>query len=74
MADAESLWGVHLAALGRYDEAEPLLLAAYETIHAAKGRDDISTVTARKRIRALYEIQGLDSEAAKFADTQGKDL
>ena len=55
IAEAQSLLGRCLTGLGRYDEAEPLLLAAYAGLQATRGDQDAHTAQAREALVALYE-------------------
>jgi tetratricopeptide (TPR) repeat protein len=68
-AEAQSRLGGCLAALGRRDEAEPLLLATYERLAAAKGIPAAQAYRpeeALRRVIALYEAWGKPDEAAKW--------
>jgi serine/threonine-protein kinase len=62
-ADARSVWGGCLVALGRYDEAEPILLDSYQTIRDIHGDGSSFTRVARKRVVDLYEAWGKPAEA-----------
>ncbi|MFH1746914.1 MAG: tetratricopeptide repeat protein [Planctomycetota bacterium] len=54
-AQTTSILGQCLTCLGQYEQAEPLLLASFQTIQAAKGNQCIETHNALQRIIALYE-------------------
>ncbi len=58
IADAEGIYGAYLAALGRYQEAEPFVVSSYDAVRAAKGGHSIRTRQARARVAALYEAWG----------------
>ena len=65
-AQAESALGQCMSALQRFDEAEPLLLQAYDAIHTAKGDAYIVTRIALDRVIALYESWGKPEQAARW--------
>jgi serine/threonine protein kinase len=52
-ADAESVLGGCLAALGRHDEAAPLLAASYRQLRKLRGDDEPQTRQALARLRSL---------------------
>ncbi len=54
-AEAESVLGSALTVLGRYDEAEALLLPSYDKIRAARGPRSREVRSALKRNIRLYE-------------------
>ncbi|HKV08466.1 MAG TPA: serine/threonine-protein kinase [Thermoanaerobaculia bacterium] len=66
-ADAQSVLGGCLAAQGRFEEAEPLLLGSYEVLKEAKGENARFGDEARERIAALYSAWGRPARAAAFA-------
>ncbi len=57
-ANAESMFGGCLAALGRYEEAEPYLRDSYPRIEAKRGAQDRFTMRAKERLDKLYEAWG----------------
>jgi hypothetical protein len=62
----KSLLGAAIAALGRYDEAEPLLLDAYRDLEGSgtsRGREARVTI---ERLAALYEVWGRPDRAAGY--------
>jgi tetratricopeptide (TPR) repeat protein len=62
----ENEWGVCLARLGRYDEAEEALAASHAGLHSAFGAEDERTEAARQRLADLYESWGKPAEAARW--------
>ncbi len=62
IADAESVLGECLTALGRFDEAEPLLIHSHPVIEAQTGsnarqaREALARIEAFKKVRAAAEI------------------
>jgi hypothetical protein len=66
--------GAALSGLGRFDEAEPLLLGSYEALATEKGAA-IYREDARRRLIGLYEAWNKPDSAAKFrappASSQG---
>ncbi len=65
-ADAESVLGGCLAALGRADEAEPLLRESYAQLRALTRRRPYLP-EARQRLADFYRRQGRSAEAAAVA-------
>ena len=59
--------GSCLIALHRYDEAEVLLLDAYQIVLAAKGAPQSLITDAVRRLVRLYEQRAKPEEAARFA-------
>ncbi|MEM7350450.1 MAG: serine/threonine-protein kinase [Acidobacteriota bacterium] len=57
ISDAESVLGGCLSAIGRYDEAEPLLAQSYPVIRAAKGINARQTREALLRLETLEELR-----------------
>ena len=57
-ADAESVLGGCLAAQGRFEEAEPLLLESYPLLQKDKGDGAKHAAEARQRIADLYKAWG----------------
>jgi len=65
-ANAESVLGDCLAALRRYNEAEPLLVKSYSILKAKRGEEDKSTQQALNRIINLYQAWGKPDKAAPY--------
>jgi hypothetical protein len=65
VADAESVLGGCLARLGRFQEAEPLLLRGHEGLAAAAARAPYRRA-ALTRLVALYEAWGKPDLAARY--------
>lgn len=65
-ASMESQLGDLLAALGRPDEAEPLLLRAYGKLRTDPGSEDRETRQAARRLAAFYESLGRDVQAERY--------
>ncbi len=57
-ARAQGAWGECLLALGRLDEAEPLLLRSLAVLEREVGGNSTATQDARRRIRRLNEARG----------------
>ena len=55
IATSESIYGEHLTRIGRYREAEPLLLRSYETLQGKLGDKHDRTQDALRRLVHLYE-------------------
>ena len=66
LARAESTLGECLTALQRFDEAEPVLVGAYEALLGAKGEAFAATVTALQRVITLYDAWGKPEQAAEW--------
>jgi eukaryotic-like serine/threonine-protein kinase len=66
IADAESVLGGCLAAQGRFQEAEPLLLAGYEALRTEKGLGTRYLPPARERLAGLYEAWGKPERARAY--------
>jgi len=66
IADTEGVYGAWLAAQGRYEEAEPYVVSAYEAVRLARGGASIRTRQARERVEALYEAWGMPQRAAPW--------
>ncbi len=67
IADAESVLGAYLVAVGRHEEAEPCLIESYQTINKQfRGHDSIYTRDALSRIVDLYETWGKQELAAEY--------
>ncbi len=65
-AAIESVLGGCLTALGRYAEAEQLLLSSYPAVEQRHGKKHTRTLGALQRIADLYEAWGKPDEAARF--------
>ena len=65
IADAESVLGGCLTGLGRFDEAEPLLVGGYEAVRKVQP-DSSYTRDARARLVALYLAWGKPEQAARW--------
>ncbi len=57
-AEAGSVWGSCLVALGRFGEAEPRLIEGYRSLRGARGRDHADTRRAWQRLVELYQAWG----------------
>lgn len=66
VAFTEDLHGECLTQLGRYEEAEPLLLGAYPVLKVSKGDDHLRTVEAIHRLIDLYDKWGKPEKAAEY--------
>ena len=66
IADAQSVRAGCLADLGRFEEAEPILLQSYETLVAISGQQDRKVREARRRIVATYRARSRHDEAARY--------
>ncbi len=66
IADAESVLGGALVALGRYEEATSLLLGGYEHLRDLRGQEVPATQEALNRIVELYTRTGQTEEAARY--------
>ncbi len=64
----ESMLGNCLTALGRYQEAEPLLLGSYSRFKDRRGADHPSSRRALGRLLALYEAWGRPESAAHYRE------
>ncbi|MEO6195879.1 MAG: tetratricopeptide repeat protein, partial [Thermoanaerobaculia bacterium] len=64
VADTESVLGSCLTALGRFEEAEPLLLASYPVLENDKGDGAKHAAEARQRIVELYTKWGRPERVA----------
>ncbi len=58
VADAESVLGACLLALGRYGEAEPYLVESHVVLTAIRGEEAVYSRDALDRVRKLYELWG----------------
>jgi hypothetical protein len=57
--------------MDRMEEAERLLLEAYDVLVAAEGIDAGRTRSARARLAELYDRVGAPDEAAKYRSVGG---
>ena len=62
----QSVQGAYLAELGRYEEAESLLVESYPFIKRIKGEGSIYERDARRRIVELYEAWGKPEKAKAY--------
>jgi tetratricopeptide (TPR) repeat protein len=69
IASSRSVLGGHLTRMGRYGEAEALLLPAERTLRAERGADNGLTRKARERLVALYTSWGRADRAASWRDS-----
>jgi serine/threonine-protein kinase len=67
VADAESVLGGCLAAQGRFKEAEPLLVGAYQALEKDQGDGSRRAGEARARVATLYKAWGKPERAAVYA-------
>ena len=58
--------GAHFLSLGRYADAEPLLIEAFDKLRKLKGPRDPNTVQTLRRLVRLYEQWGKAEEALRF--------
>jgi serine/threonine-protein kinase len=65
-ASAEAVEGAALAGLGRYDEAEKMLLASYGVLHEDKGAAHVYVVNSSRWLARLYLAMGQPAKAARF--------
>ncbi len=63
---AESVRGACLSGLGRFAEAEPLLLDSYPVLKERQGVESTYAKDALKRIVDLYEAWGKPAKAAEY--------
>jgi tetratricopeptide (TPR) repeat protein len=66
VSDAESILGGCLAAQGRFEEAEPLLVGAYETLVKDPADGNRRAGEALARVVALYRSSGKPERAAMY--------
>ena len=66
VAFAECMLGEALVGQGRFDEAEPLLVAGYQRIAASVERPGFATLDTLNRVVALYDSWGRLDEAARY--------
>jgi tetratricopeptide (TPR) repeat protein len=73
IGSAKSVLGEALTALGRYREAEPLLLDAHATVKDGPGVQGREAKATRQRLVALYEAWGRPDAAAPYRTDPRKD-
>ena len=66
IADTESALGGYLAALGRFEDAEHLLVDSYRTLRQVKGEHSIYCRSAAGRLVDLYQTWGRPDQAARY--------
>jgi hypothetical protein len=67
VADAESVLGGCLAARGSFEDAEPMLVGAYEALAKDQGDGKRRAGEARARVVALYKAWGKPELAVEYA-------
>jgi serine/threonine-protein kinase len=66
LAETESAFGACMSALGRRDEAESILVRAYETLNAGLAAPEFARTRARIFLIAHYERSGQHTMAARY--------
>jgi eukaryotic-like serine/threonine-protein kinase len=66
IASSESVYGYHLGRMGRHDEAERWLVAAYDKMVATRGADAYVTQRVAVRLAELMEQLGRRADAARW--------
>jgi tetratricopeptide (TPR) repeat protein len=66
IADANGALGECLGVQARFEEAEPLLVAAHDVLSARFGHDDPRTQEVTRELGALYEASGKPEAAARY--------
>ena len=66
LAAADAILGALLTAEGRFEEAEPCLIASHELLLAVRGEHASYTSDARRWIEELYVAWGQPEKAAPF--------
>ena len=66
ISSAESILGEHLAIAGKFDQAEPMLLASEKALVASRGESTQIVKDARGRIARMYEAWGKPDEATRW--------
>lgn len=64
--ETAALYGVLLSAAGRYEEAEPFLLAGYKAARQGRGPNTLQTRRAARRLVDLYEGWGRPAAAPPY--------
>jgi eukaryotic-like serine/threonine-protein kinase len=72
VGEAESLLGSCLMTLGRYAEAEPLLLSGYEKLVADSGARSRRAKRATDRVIDFYDASGMPEEATRWRAKTGR--
>ena len=70
IAEAESALGACYAALSRFEQAEPLLLASYEALAENLGPTDPRTQRALDDLIALYDVWNKPDQAGAYRARQ----
>ncbi len=70
IADAESVLGACLVAMGRFEDAEPLLIGGYEGLARIRGVQAVPTRKARLRLVELYTAWGRPEEVERHRPTR----
>jgi serine/threonine-protein kinase len=65
-AEVQSSYGACLAALGKFDEAEPHLLAGYQSMKSTRGDSDTYTNSALQRVVDFYQRWNKPEKADEF--------
>ena len=65
---ARSVYGLFLNGRGRYEEAEPLLLAAYDGSVRLWGTEHVLSDHLRRHLGAMYDAWGRPESAAKYTE------
>ena len=63
---AQALQGAALAALGRFAEAEPLLVSAHEVLSQGTGARDTQVQSSTQYLVELYEAWDRPEDAARY--------
>lgn len=69
---ARSLRGAALASLERFDEAEPILVSAYDALRNNEGARPVHVDTAQQRVVDLYLAWGKPERAGSFAEARNE--
>ena len=72
IARAQTFLGASLIALGRFAEAEPLLLAGRAALVAERGAAHRWTSDAERNLVALYDTWGRPAEAERYRGERGR--
>lgn len=67
-AGAERALGTALTGLGRYAEAEALLLESYQSVRSQTGAGSADSRRSRERLVTLYTAWGEPALAAEYLD------
>ncbi len=74
IAVAQSAYGVCLARLGRFEEGETHVLAAFEALRAKLGVESRHTQSVLERVIDVYELWGKPDKAAEYDALRISDL